>query len=159
MYDDKELSTMSSATATLDKQTWMSQVLDIDQLKLTDIVWPGTHNSGMDKKAPNYEVVLGHWTTCQNDSFAWQLDNGARAFDIRLGCTAGPQRPLYAGGARLVSAYPVVPLARGQALTIGVTSYDGGLYYGLWADRDAMPDLAVLGQCLEDALAELLETV
>ncbi|MFJ2324530.1 phospholipase [Pseudomonas sp. NPDC087690] len=86
---------MSSATATLDKQTWMSQVLDIDQLKLTDIVWPGTHNSGMDKKAPNYEVVLGHWTTCQNDSFAWQLDNGARAFDIRLGCTAGPQRPLY----------------------------------------------------------------
>ena len=61
--------------------------------------------------------------------------------------------------ARRCRAYPVVPLARGQALTIGVTSYDGGLYYGLWADRDAMPDLAVLGQCIEDALAELLETV
>jgi 1-phosphatidylinositol phosphodiesterase len=80
---------------TLDKQKWMSNVLDIGRLKLTDIVWPGTHNAGMDKKAPNYEVVVGNWTTCQNDSFAWQLANGARAFDIRLGCTAGPQVPVY----------------------------------------------------------------
>ena len=49
----------------------------------------------MDKKAPNYEVVVGNWTTCQNDSFAWQLANGARAFDIRLGCTAGPVVPVF----------------------------------------------------------------
>lgn len=86
--------TRNSAT-TLDKQKWMSNVLDIGQLKLTDIVWPGTHNAGMDKKAPNYEVVVGNWTTCQNDSFAWQLANGARAFDIRLGCTAGPVVPVF----------------------------------------------------------------
>ncbi len=86
-------------------------------------------------------------------------DLSRRVFNVVVTNVPGPQRPLYAGGARLVSAYPVVPLARGQALTIGVTSYDGGLYYGLWADRDAMPDLAVLGQCLEDALSELLETV
>lgn len=64
---------------------WMSNTLNIDQLKLTDIVWPGTHNSGMDKKAPNYDVIFGNWTTCQNDSFTYQLANGARAFDIRLG--------------------------------------------------------------------------
>ena len=86
--------TRNTAT-TLDKQNWMSAVLDIGQLKLTDIVWPGTHNAGMDKKAPNYEVVVGNWTTCQNDSFAWQLANGARAFDIRLGCTAGPVVPVF----------------------------------------------------------------
>ncbi|KQV22079.1 phospholipase [Pseudomonas sp. Root329] len=86
--------TRNTAT-TLNKQRWMSNVLDIGQLKLTDIVWPGTHNAGMDKKAPNYEVVVGNWTTCQNDSFAWQLANGARAFDIRLGCTAGPVVPVF----------------------------------------------------------------
>jgi WS/DGAT/MGAT family acyltransferase len=86
-------------------------------------------------------------------------DLSRRVFNLVVTNVPGPQRPLYAAGARLIRAYPVVPLARGQALTIGVTSYDGGLFYGLWADRDAMPDLAVLGQCLEDALAELLETV
>ncbi|MEJ5057107.1 MULTISPECIES: phospholipase [unclassified Pseudomonas] len=78
-----------------DKQQWMSNVLDIDRLKLTDIVWPGTHNAGMDKKVPRHDSVLGHWTSCQNDSFAWQLSNGARVFDIRLGYTQSPEPSFY----------------------------------------------------------------
>ncbi|MGH8893841.1 MAG: WS/DGAT/MGAT family O-acyltransferase [Actinomycetes bacterium] len=82
-----------------------------------------------------------------------------RWFNLVVTNVPGPQQPLYAGDARMLAAYPVVPLAKGQALSIGVTSYDGGLYYGLNADRDAMPDVGVLAQCLEDALAELLETV
>jgi hypothetical protein len=57
----------------------------------------------------------------------------------------------------MLSAYPVVPLARGQAVSIGLTSYDGGVYFGLNGDRDAMPDLDVLGQCLVDSLADLVE--
>jgi 1-phosphatidylinositol phosphodiesterase len=72
----------------LDKQTWMSTTLDINNLKLTDIVWPGVHNAGMDKKSRNDDGVIGNWTVCQNDTFAWQLANGARAFDIRLGYKA-----------------------------------------------------------------------
>jgi len=59
----------------------------------------------------------------------------------------------------MLAAYPVVPLAKGQSLTIVLTSYDGQVFYGLNADRDAMPDVDVLAQCLRDALAELLETV
>ena len=55
----------------------------------------------------------------------------------------------------MLSTYPVIPLAKGQALAIGLTSYDGGVYFGLNADRNAMPDLEVLGQCIVDALAEL----
>ncbi|MBA4362156.1 MULTISPECIES: phospholipase [Pseudomonas] len=87
---------MTQNTAgTLDKQKWMSNVLDIHRLKLTDIVWPGAHNAGMDKQAPNYDVVIGNWTTCQNGSFAWQLSNGARAFDIRLGYTEGADQSIF----------------------------------------------------------------
>jgi 1-phosphatidylinositol phosphodiesterase len=88
---------MSSNTTdgTFNPRNWMSLVLDIEKLKLTDLVWPGTHNSGMDKKAPNHKVIPGHWTTCQSDSFAWQLNNGARAFDIRLGYTAAPAQPAF----------------------------------------------------------------
>lgn len=70
-------------------KTWMSHILDVGRLKLTDIVWPGSHNCGMDKKAPGYDPVLGNWTACQNDSFAAQLANGARALDIRLGFNSG----------------------------------------------------------------------
>lgn len=84
-----------SPTSNVDKQCWMSKVPDIDRLKLTDIIWPGTHNSGMDKKASNYEIIIGNWTTCQNDSFAWQLANGARAFDLRLGYLPGTPKGTY----------------------------------------------------------------
>jgi hypothetical protein len=79
----------------LDKHKWMSNTLDIDRLKLTDIVWPCAHNAGMDKQAPNYDVLIGNWTTCQNDSFTWQLANGARAFDIRLGYTQGHDQSIF----------------------------------------------------------------
>jgi hypothetical protein len=58
----------------------------------------------------------------------------------------------------MLSTYPVIPLARGQALAIGLTSYDGGVYYGLNADRDAMPDADVLGQSIVDSLDELLDS-
>ena len=81
-----------------------------------------------------------------------------RLFNVVITNVPGPQQPLYAGDARMLSSYPVMPLARGQALSIGLTSYDGGVYFGLNADRDAMPDVDVLGQCLVDALAELVES-
>ena len=82
-------------TVMRDKHNWMSRVLDIDKLKLSDIVWPCAHNAGMDKKAPKQEALLGNWISCQNDTFAWQLENGARVFDIRLGYTESPEPEFY----------------------------------------------------------------
>ena len=66
---------------------------------------------------------------------------------------------LYAAGAQMLECYPVVPLAKEQAVTVGLTSYNGGVFFGLNADRDAMPDVDVLALCIEESLGELLETV
>ena len=82
-----------------------------------------------------------------------------RGFQIAITNVPGPQSPLYAAGARMVATYPVPPLLPGQALAIGVTSYDGKVFYGITADRDLVPDADVLGQCLGEALDELLDTV
>ncbi len=82
-----------------------------------------------------------------------------RLFNLLVTNAPGPQQPRYLAGARLLEAYPVSPLSKGQALSIGVTSYDGQVFVGLFGDRDAMPDLDVLGQCLHDALDELLATI
>ncbi|MEO8106464.1 MAG: wax ester/triacylglycerol synthase family O-acyltransferase [Actinomycetes bacterium] len=82
-----------------------------------------------------------------------------RVFNLLVTNAPGPQQPRYLAGARLLEAYPVSPLSKGQALSIGVTSYDGRVFAGLFGDRDAMPDLDVLAQCLDDALDELLETI
>jgi WS/DGAT/MGAT family acyltransferase len=82
-----------------------------------------------------------------------------RVFNLVVTNVPGPQFPLYAAGARLLATYPVVPLAKGQAVSIGLTSYNGGVYYGLNADRDAMADVDVLAECLVGSLAELRGTV
>jgi diacylglycerol O-acyltransferase / wax synthase len=81
-----------------------------------------------------------------------------RPFHLVITNVPGPQFPLYAAGAQMTESYPVQPLLPGHALSIGVTSYDGHVFFGLNGDRDALPDLEVLGQCVTDALEELLES-
>jgi diacylglycerol O-acyltransferase len=78
--------------------------------------------------------------------------------DLMITNVPGPQMPLFAAGTRLVASYPVLPLSVGHLLAIGVTSYDGEIFLGLNADRDAIGDLEVLAQSLRDALEELLDT-
>src|SRR5918999_253625 len=82
-----------------------------------------------------------------------------RIFNLVVTNVPGPQFPLYAAGARMLEMFPVVPLAKGQALAIGLTSYDGGVYYGFNGDRDAMHDLDVLAGLVHESLDELLTTV
>jgi diacylglycerol O-acyltransferase len=81
-----------------------------------------------------------------------------RAFNLVITNVPGPQFPLYAAGAEMLESYPVHPLLPGHALAIGVTSYDGGVYFGLNADRDALPDVDVLAQCIEESLTELVDS-
>lgn len=70
----------------------------------------------------------------------------------------GPQSPRYAAGARMVASYPVPPLVPDHAIAVGVTSYDGGVFFGITVDRDLIPDADILGQCFEEALVELHDT-
>jgi len=53
----------------------------------------------------------------------------------------GPPVPVYLLGARMLAAYPVVPLMPRQGLGIAMLSYNGGFYCGLNSDWDAVPDL------------------
>ena len=61
-----------------------------------------------------------------------------RLFNLVVTNVPGPQFPLYAAGSRMLEVFPVVPLARGQGLSIGMTSYDGRVFFGLNADRDSV---------------------
>jgi diacylglycerol O-acyltransferase / wax synthase len=67
----------------------------------------------------------------------------------------GPDFPLYMLGAELVDAYPVVPIAKGHALSIGIFGYRRQLHFGLYPDPDACP-VRELPQAIDAALRELL---
>jgi diacylglycerol O-acyltransferase / wax synthase len=57
----------------------------------------------------------------------------------------------------MLSSYPIPPLVPGHPLSIGVTSYDGAVRYGITADREWIPDPDLLGTCITESLDELLE--
>jgi WS/DGAT/MGAT family acyltransferase len=119
------------------------------------------HKESGQSVAADAIVTLSGFAPPTIHSAAARLASGLsrRLFNVVVTNVPGPQFPLYAAGAQMVECYPVVPLSKGQSVSIGLTSYDGGVYYGLNADRDAMPDVDVLAQCIEEALVELVETV
>jgi WS/DGAT/MGAT family acyltransferase len=88
-------------------------------------------------------------------SQAARLQARQRFFNLVVTNVPGPQFPLYLLGRRLKALYPVVPLARRQALGIAVMSYDGHLGFGLLADYDALPELETIARELERSIAAL----
>lgn len=81
----------------------------------------------------------------------------SRLFNVTVTNVPGPQIPLYALGAKLREIYPLVPIAAEHALGIAVISYDGQLVFGVNADRDTVPDVAVLVDGIQESLDELQE--
>lgn len=85
-----------------------------------------------------------------------RLMGRGRFFNLTISNVPGPQFQLYLLGTRLVEAFPVVPLAEGGGLSIGATSYNGGIYFGLNADPDIVPDVGIIAEGIEKSLALLL---
>jgi WS/DGAT/MGAT family acyltransferase len=89
-------------------------------------------------------------------SVAVRAMSGPRVFNLVVSNVPGPQQTFYMAGVPLREIFPAVPLnPRNQALSVGILSYDGGVYFGLLADRDALPDVADAAAGLERALATL----
>jgi diacylglycerol O-acyltransferase len=80
-----------------------------------------------------------------------------RLFNLVITNVPGPQVPLYAAGSRMLEVFPVVPLARGQGLSIGMTSYAGRVFFGLNADQDSVGDVQVLADLIEQEMDDLLD--
>jgi WS/DGAT/MGAT family acyltransferase len=88
-------------------------------------------------------------------SQAARLQARQRFFNLVVTNVPGPQFPLYVLGRRLQVLYPVVPLARRQALGIAVMSYDGHLGFGLLGDFDALPELEAIAGDMKWAISSL----
>jgi WS/DGAT/MGAT family acyltransferase len=89
-------------------------------------------------------------------SQAARLQPAQRFFNLVVTNVPGPQFPLYLLGRELQAIYPLVPLARRQALCVGIMSYNGQVNFGLVGDYDAMADLESFGLDLEAAIEEIV---
>jgi diacylglycerol O-acyltransferase / wax synthase len=89
-------------------------------------------------------------------SQAARLQPAQRFFNLVVTNVPGPQFPLYVLGRKMESIFPMVPLARRQALCVGIMSYDGQVNFGLIGDYDAMADLDSFALDLEATTAEVV---
>jgi diacylglycerol O-acyltransferase / wax synthase len=91
-------------------------------------------------------------------SQAARLQPAQRFFNLVVTNVPGPQFPLYVLGRKMESIFPMVPLARRQALCVGIMSYNGQVNFGLVGDYDAMADLDSFALDLEAATREVVAT-
>ncbi len=92
-------------------------------------------------------------------SQAARLQPAQRFFNLVVTNVPGPQFPLYVLGRQMESIFPMVPLARRQALCVGIISYNGQVNFGLVGDYDAMADLDSFALDLEASTEEMIATV
>ena len=91
-------------------------------------------------------------------SLAVRAMSGPRMFNLVVSNVPGPQQTFYVAGVPLREVYPAVPLnPRNQAMTVGIMSYDGGVNFGVLADRDAVADVGDAADGLERALSVLTD--
>ena len=78
-----------------------------------------------------------------------------RFFNLVVTNVPGPQIPLYLAGKRMIDTFPMVPLAKNQALGVALLSYAGRINFGLVGDYDLMWDLDEFTEDVRESLAEL----
>jgi len=85
-----------------------------------------------------------------------RLANHQPLFNLIVTNVPGPPTPLFLLGARLLEAYPFVPLAGNLTMGLAVLSYDGSLALGVLADPATCPDAAVFAHGVEADLDALV---
>jgi WS/DGAT/MGAT family acyltransferase len=130
-----------------------------DPLERLRIVKESMAHLKQSKQALGAEVIAG-----LNDfapptllAQASRLNFSTRLFNLIVTNVPGPQFPLYLLGRELQELAPIAFLPEDHAMAVAIMSYNGSVDFGLLGDYDAMPDLDVFADYLEDALAELKE--
>jgi diacylglycerol O-acyltransferase / wax synthase len=130
-----------------------------DPIDRLEIVKEEMGNLKQSKQALGAEVISG-----LNDfapptllAQASRLNFSTRLFNLIVTNVPGPQFPLYMRGRELQELAPVAFLPEDHALAVAVMSYNGCVDFGLLGDYDAMPDIDVFADYIQDALAELME--
>jgi len=90
---------------------------------------------------------------------AARLAASPRMYNLAVSNVPGPRMPIYAGGAKVETIHPVIPISDGHAIAIGVLTYREALHFAAYVDPEALPDAGELGTLFANAVGELAHTV
>jgi WS/DGAT/MGAT family acyltransferase len=101
--------------------------------------------------------AVSEWTWPGLYSAVAKLMVGRRATNLIVSDVPGPTTPLYLLAARMIEAYPLVPLLPDQGLGIACFSYAGALFWGFNSDRDLVPDLHDFVIAIDQSFREICD--
>jgi diacylglycerol O-acyltransferase len=79
-----------------------------------------------------------------------------RTFNLTVSNIPGPSEPLYMLGCELEEVYPVVPTSDDHAVSIGLTTIKDRAFFGIYADRESLPEADQIARGIEASIDELL---
>lgn len=85
-----------------------------------------------------------------------RVEVGYRRSNLVISNVPGSRTPRYLLGRRLAAFHPLIPLAAGQTLSVGVHTYAGTLTFGLLSDGEAASGLPLLARAIADAHEDLV---
>ena len=109
------------------------------------------------------QVLVGQYLTHWLDSWphialtgAAQLVHHQPFVNVVVTNVPGPTVPLYLMGARMLEAFPIVPLGGNLSLGVAAFSYDGQLSVGIFADRERCADVEIMAEGMRSSFADLV---
>jgi diacylglycerol O-acyltransferase / wax synthase len=99
--------------------------------------------------------AVGYFPQPVRDAFSHVIASPL-VFNLTVSNIPGPTMPMYMLGCELQEAYPVVPIADRHALSIGVTTIRDQACFGVYADRELLPDADLVAAAIDESVDELL---
>jgi len=101
---------------------------------------------------------VGTWAPSWVHARAARFAYRGRWFNLIVTALRGVPVPVYLLGARVVTAYPIMPLAEDMGFAVAAVSWADQLTIGLTADRDAIPELDAVAKAMTDCVEQLYKT-
>ncbi len=101
---------------------------------------------------------VGTWAPAWVHARAARFAYRGRWFNLIVTALRGVPVPVYLLGARVVAAYPIMPLAEDMGFAVAAVSWTDQLTVGLTADRDTIPELDAVAKAMTDCIEQLYKT-
>ena len=104
----------------------------------------------------DFVVKTASYTPAAVQQTLSRLFSSPRAFNLVVSNMPGPPQPMYMLGCPLGAVYPMVPLADHHAVSVGMLTVNDRACIGVYADREALPDVTLLARDIDEAITDLL---
>lgn len=130
---------------------------EVDPRRRLERICKSTDVAKRSRQARGSEILTeaAEWTGPGVVSLLARMAESALPFNLVVTNVPGPPQPLYLLGARMLEAYPMVPLFVNQGLGVALFSNAGKLFWGFNADWDVVPDLHEFVEAIAASFEEL----